>query len=69
MTGRRGSATNAYHRGQYALGNVLYTPVPNVTIGGEVQYGRRENFADGFKSDGVKIQFSFKYNFSAKIGG
>ena len=60
---------DAYHRGQYALGNLLYTPVPNVMIGGELQWGRRENFADGFKSDGFKVQFSFKYNFSAKIGG
>ena len=38
-------------------------------IGGEFQWGRRENFADGFKSDGVKVQFSFKYNFSHKFGG
>ncbi|AMY11098.1 hypothetical protein LuPra_04343 [Luteitalea pratensis] len=60
---------DAYHRGKYALGNLLYTPVPNVMIGGELQWGERENFADGFKSDGFKVQFSFKYNFSAKIGG
>jgi len=64
-----GQAPDAYHRGQYALGNLLYTPVPNVMFGGELQWGRRENFADGFQSDGFKVQFSFKYNFSAKIGG
>ena len=31
---------DAYHRGKYALGNLLYTPVPNVMIGGELQWGR-----------------------------
>ena len=62
-------APNAYRRGHYALGNVLYTAVPNVTLGGELQWGRRENFSDGFHSDGVKLQFSFKYNFSYKVGG
>ena len=45
------------------------TPVPNVMVGGEFQWGRRENFSDGFQSDGVKVQFSFKYNFSWKLGG
>ena len=58
-----------YKTGQYALGNLLYTPVPNVMVGGEFQWGRRENFSDGFQSDGVKVQFSFKYNFSWKLGG
>jgi len=64
-----GQAANAYKTGQYALGNVLYTPVPNVMVGGEFQWGRRENFSDGFHSDGLKLQFSFKYNFSYKVGG
>jgi hypothetical protein len=64
-----GQAPDAYKAGQYALGNVLYTPVPNVMVGGEFQWGRRENFSDGFHSDGLKLQFSFKYNFSYKVGG
>ena len=62
-------APSAFKIGQYALGNVLYTPVPNVMIGGELQWGRRKNFSDGFQSDGFKVQFSFKYNFSWKLGG
>lgn len=62
-----GEATNAYHRGHYALGNLLYYPVDNVTIGGELQWGRRENFLDNFRSDDVRIQFSFKYNFSKEF--
>ena len=62
-------APNAFRRGYYALGNVLYTPVENVMMGGEFQWGRRENFSDGWKYDGYKLQFSFKYNFSHKFGG
>ena len=62
-------APSAFKTGQYALGNLLYSPVPNVMFGGEFQWGRRENFSDDFHSDGIKLQFSFKYNFSYKIGG
>ena len=29
-------------RGQYALGNLLFSPVPNVMMGGELQWGRRD---------------------------
>ena len=62
-------APDAFKAGHYALGNVLYYPAPNVMVGGELQWGRRENFSDGFSSDGFKVQFSFKYNFSWKLGG
>jgi nucleoside-specific outer membrane channel protein Tsx len=64
-----GQAPNAYKTGQYALGNVLYAPVKNMLVGGEFQWGRRANFSDGFHSDGYKLQFSFKYNFSHRLGG
>jgi DcaP outer membrane protein len=64
-----GQAPDAFHIGHYLLGNVLYSPVKNAMVGGEFQWGRRENNSDGFHSDGVKIQFSFKYNFSVKLGG
>jgi len=62
-------APNAFKVGHYALGNLLYYPAPGVMVGGELQWGRRENFSDGFSSDGLKLQFSFKYNFSFKLGG
>jgi hypothetical protein len=64
-----GQAPNAFKAGQYALGNLLYSPAPNAMVGGELQWGRRTNFSDGFSSDGLKLQFSFRYNFSGKIGG
>ena len=60
---------SAFKIGHYALGNLLYTPIANVMFGGEFQWGRRENFSDGFSYDGYKLQFSFKYNFSQKFGG
>jgi Cu/Ag efflux protein CusF len=66
---REGSNPDAFRKGHYAVGNLLFTPVPNVMAGGELQWARRENYLDGFTSDGLKIQFSFKYNFSARIGG
>ena len=64
-----GQNPDAYKTGQYALGNLLYTPVPGVMIGGELQWGKREMFKDPYVGDGFKLQFSFKYNFSASIGG
>jgi hypothetical protein len=64
-----GQAPDSYKRGHYVLGNLLYYPVPNVMVGAELQWGKRENFSDGFESDAVKLQFSFKYNFSRRFGG
>ena len=63
-----GQEANAYKTGQYALGNLLYTPMPSLMMGAEVQWGRREMFRDPFVGNGLKLQFSFKYNFSATIG-
>jgi hypothetical protein len=71
---------DAFNRGQYALINLLYTPVENVMMGAELQWGQRENF-NNLEEDGelqypenylkdadiLKLQFSFKYNFSTKI--
>jgi nucleoside-specific outer membrane channel protein Tsx len=64
-----GQTPDAFKTGHYALGNLLHYPAPNVMVGAEFQWGRRENFSDGFQSDGFKVQFSFKYNFSYKLGG
>jgi hypothetical protein len=59
-----GQSPNAFRRGHYALGNLLYYPIQNVMMGGELQWGKRENYLDGFTSEDVRIQFSFRYNFS-----
>jgi len=53
-----------FNQGHYALTNLLYHPIPKVTIGGEFQYGRRVNFNDGFNANDYRMQFSFKYDWS-----
>jgi hypothetical protein len=63
-----GQSANAYHRGHYGLTNLLFYPIENVMVGGEFQWGRRENFRDGFTADDYRIQFSFRYNFSKTFG-
>ena len=64
-----GQETSAYSQGNYALANLLYYPTQNMMAGVELQYGDRTNYkADPITGyDGtsiVKLQFSFKYNFS-----
>ena len=62
-------ASSAFHIGQYATANLLCTPVKNVMMGGEFQWAERHNFRDEFTVDDYRLQFSFKYSFSAKIIG
>jgi outer membrane DcaP-like protein len=64
-----GQLPSDFKIGQYAVGNLLYTPVSDVLLGGEFQWGRRDNNTDGFSSHDYRVQFSFKYNFSYKVGG
>jgi hypothetical protein len=54
----------AYKSGQYAIVNLLATPFKNFMCGGELEYGSRENFDGSYTAHDVKLQFSFKYNFS-----
>jgi hypothetical protein len=64
-----GQTADAFKKGQYALVNFLVHPVPQLLLGPELQYGRRDNFSDGFWSDDYRVQFSVKYSFSQKFGG
>src|SRR6185436_19697203 len=64
-----GQTPAAFHIGQYGSVNLLCTPVKNVMMGGEFQWVRRENNSDGFSFNDYRLQFSFKYSFSQKIGG
>ena len=47
----------------------LYYPVKDALAGVEFQYGYRKNFRDGWSVPDYRIQFSFKYNFSFRVGG
>ncbi|MFZ3333723.1 MAG: DcaP family trimeric outer membrane transporter [Candidatus Acidiferrales bacterium] len=55
---------DSFHQGHYALANLLYHPLKQVTVGGEFEFGRRVNFADGFNVNDYKMQFSFRYDWS-----
>lgn len=55
----------AFHKGQYASGNLLWTPIPRVLTGAELLWGQRTN-NDGTTGDDVRLQFSFKVSFSSK---
>lgn len=57
-------AATAFRRGQYGLINLRYSPIKNAMMAIEYQYGRRDNFSDGFHSIGNKIQLQFRFNFS-----
>jgi hypothetical protein len=61
-------APTAFNEGRYASVNLLCTPVKNVMIGGEFQWAQRKDL-DDFKSNDYRLQFSFKYSFSAKVTG
>ncbi|HXZ80882.1 MAG TPA: DcaP family trimeric outer membrane transporter [Terriglobales bacterium] len=51
-----------FHQGHYAIGNLLFHPIPKVTMGSEFQFGRRVNFSDGFNVNDYRLQFGFKYD-------
>lgn len=55
---------SAFHSGDYASVNLLYSPVKSVLFGAELLWGRRtdNNFSKG---EDVRSQISFKYNFSS----
>jgi hypothetical protein len=57
-----GQLPSAFHQGQYGIANLLYHPIPRVTMGGEFQWGRRLNFSDGFNVNDYRMQFSFKFD-------
>jgi hypothetical protein len=60
---------SAFHRGQYGLTNLLFNPVKNVMMGAELQWGRRQNFTDGWEYDDYRVQMGFRYNFDFKVLG
>jgi hypothetical protein len=64
-----GQSANAFRTGQYAVTNLLYYPVKDAMMGGEFIWGHRKNFRDGWTVPDYRVQFSFKYNFSFRIGG
>jgi DcaP outer membrane protein len=68
ITNSNGQEASAFKKGHYALANLLYYPVTNVMAGLEFQWGRRENFRDGFSVDDYRLQFSARYKFDFHLG-
>jgi hypothetical protein len=62
-----GQAPIDFRIGQYGIVNLLSTPAPNIMVGGEFQWGRRENFGDAFRVNDFRLQFSFKYSYGRKF--
>jgi outer membrane murein-binding lipoprotein Lpp len=57
-----GQARNAFRRGSYASGNVLYTFAKNVTTGVEFIWGKLET-KDGSSADDSRLQWSTRVSF------
>jgi hypothetical protein len=57
-------AQTALHIGQYALFNLLWTPLPNVMAGGELQWAHRNNLGGDFHASDYRLELSLKYSFS-----
>lgn len=64
---RDGQLPEAFHRGQYALANVLAHPIEQLMFGPELQWAERGNFSDGFAYHAFRLQFSIKYAFERKF--
>lgn len=69
ITNSNGQDPSAFKNGQYALANLLYYPVKNVMAGVELQYCTRENYSDGWNTEMLKIQVSFRYKFLQEFYG
>jgi len=57
-------AGNAYHDGQYASVNLLWSPDKHILIGAEYLWGQRDDF-DRKTGNDNRIQFSVKYSFTS----
>jgi len=57
---------DAFHKGEYASVNLLYTPAKNIMFGGEILWGKRTDH-DGASGDDWRFQFSVKYSFGTQI--
>jgi hypothetical protein len=57
---------DAYHKGEYASVNLLWTPASDIMVGGEMLWGKRTD-NNGASGDDLRFQFTVKYSFGTKI--
>lgn len=62
-----GQASSDFKMGEYALTNLIYNPVKDVSLEVQLQYLNRRNFSDGWTATDPRIQFSFRFDFSQKF--
>ncbi|MCL6730210.1 DcaP family trimeric outer membrane transporter [Sphingomonas hankyongi] len=55
----------AFHKGEYASANLLWTPLDNVLVGAELLWGKRTD-NDGDTGTDTRLQTTFKWSFSSK---
>ena len=67
ITNSNGQSALAFHSGQYALANLLYSPDAPLLFGAELQWGHRKNAFDGFGSNDFRIQFTGRLNFAMPL--
>ena len=67
ITNSDGQTSLAFHSGQYALVNLLYSPEGDLLFGGELQWGHRKNEFDGFGSNDLRIQLTARVNYSMML--
>lgn len=67
VTNSNAQVPAAFHTGQYALINLLYSPDADLMVGGEVQWGRRGNAFDDFHSNDFRIQLTARFNYSLTL--
>lgn len=67
VSNSNGQSALAYHAGQYALANVLYSPAADVMVGGELQWGRRWNAFDDFTPNDFRVQLTARFNYSLTL--
>jgi hypothetical protein len=54
----------AFHKGEYASVNLLWTPADRVMTGAELLWGQRTD-NDGAQGDDVRLQYTFKVSFDS----
>jgi hypothetical protein len=64
-----GQSALAFKTGQYALINLLYTVDDEITFGGELQWGHRNNAFDPFTANALRVQLSARFSYSQLVRG
>lgn len=59
-----GQNPDAFKNGRYASTNLLFSPLPNIQTGLELQWGSRRNYSDGWRYSATRLQFSIRYRFT-----